>query len=842
MNSSLLNPLKIKTRHLFALVLVGLFLTGCASLVRTEQSGVTEGMKLSAGETVGQTFVARYTGLQEIGFFLSPSMFGDGDLKVYLRSDPQADDDLARSNILHVSDVDAPGFYRFSFPVQANSNQTYYYAVLEMTGGGELLVGAGAGNTYLDGACYQNGFPLDVQTTFQLGYAPDSAILGMSIELLRWVGYLVLGAFLFLLPGWGLFSMFLHGWERYSWPEKAGLSVGLSLGLYPLILLWTDAARIHLGVANAWIPALTGLGLILWKNRGKILEWITLRKVRAAISLKPRRKFDWLNLLLPVVLTLVLLVRYWVMRTLEAPAWGDSVQHTVMAQRMLESGGLFSSWEPYAHYASLTVQYGFAAFVALFAWLSGQNSLQSTLIIGQILNGLAVLAIYPLAVRVARGNRWAGAGALIVAGLLSPMPAFYVNWGRYAQLAGQAILPVALWLAWETVESFPAPLVSGIRHRTWGGMKVIFLAAVSLAGMTLCYYRMPFYYATFILILLIGGGIPALRDHRIGMFRVVIILGVLALVTVVLIAPWLPRLLGSNLAGAVEAGVTQGSSLDAVLADYQAWRYTYNYVPPILAWITLVGLVWSLFKKAWMVALQGLWVILLTAIIAGSLIHLPGANMMQSFAIQIALYIPIGIVVGWMVGEIASYLQGRWMQGVLAFAMGILALYGAWSQRNIPEPESFVLVTRPDVRAMTWIRDNTDPSDVFLVEAYSIYEGTSIIGSDAGWWLPILAGRQSTLPPQYALMNEIPIESGYTQSLVDLVNSLNASPLDTPRGIALLCDRGITHLFIGQRQGYVGFDVVRLFSAETLLNSPYFRLLYHQDRVYVFGLIEGACP
>ncbi len=125
-----------------------------------------------------------------------------------------------------------------------------------------------------------------------------------------------------------------------------------------------------------------------------------------------------------------------------------------MTQLMLDNGGLFKSWLPYAQYNSLTVQFGFSAFTALFAWLTGLGSVKATLIVGQVLNGLAVLVLYPLAVRIAKGNRWAGIGAVLVAGLLMPMPAFYVNWGRYAQLAGQTILPVAFWLIWEALGSF----------------------------------------------------------------------------------------------------------------------------------------------------------------------------------------------------------------------------------------------------------------------------------------------------------------------------------------------------------------------------------------------------
>src|SRR4030066_2372836 len=70
---------------------------------------------------------------------------------------------------------------------------------------------------------------------------------------------------------------------------------------------------------------------------------------------------------------------------------------------------------------------------------------------GQLLNILAIISLYPLAYKITK-NRWAGVLAILVAGLLSPMPMSYVNWGRYTQLAGQVILPVSIWTGWSLLD------------------------------------------------------------------------------------------------------------------------------------------------------------------------------------------------------------------------------------------------------------------------------------------------------------------------------------------------------------------------------------------------------
>jgi hypothetical protein len=79
-----------------------------------------------------------------------------------------------------------------------------------------------------------------------------------------------------------------------------------------------------------------------------------------------------------------------------------------------------------------------------------------------MVNAATVPVAYLLAQRLT-GRAWAGVLGALVTGLVSLIPAYYVNWGRYSQLAGQVILPVLMILTMETVEkrpvaSFPSPV------------------------------------------------------------------------------------------------------------------------------------------------------------------------------------------------------------------------------------------------------------------------------------------------------------------------------------------------------------------------------------------------
>jgi hypothetical protein len=527
-------------------------------------------------------------------------------------------------------------------------------------------------------------------------------------------------------------------------------------------------------------------------------------------------------------LALVFAVRLLVVRTLEAPMWGDSVQHTVLAQLIMDNGGLFDSWEPYAPYHSLTVHFGFPTAAALLAWVARLDSVKATLLVGQLISGLAALTLYPLAVRIASGNRWAGVGAVLVAGLLSPMPAYYVNWGRYAQLAGQAILPVALWLLWETVQS---------DQPVW---KTASLAGGTAAGMALSYYRMPFYYAVFVLAWLVGWGLSRWgmngRSWLKGMARLCLVAGA----ALVLLLPVGFRVQGGSLATGLGKGITTGSPPVHVLADYQVWREVTWFVPPLLLLAALAALGWSLVRRCWSVVSVGLWVLGLASLVAGRLVGFPGSNYMQNFAIMIFLYIPVGLLVGWLIGQVAELVRRWGKQWILGLAIVALAGWAAVGQMKIVQPVH-IMVTRPDTQAMAWIEQNTPPEARFLVEGFRIYGGRSAVGADAGWWIPVLAGRQNTMPPQYALLTEAPAEPGYNRRVVDLVAKLETDSPASPEGIQLLCEWGITHVYVGQGQGEVGAGAVQLFPPGELASSPAYSQVYHQDRVSVFALNPRAC-
>lgn len=650
--------------------------------------------------------------------------------------------------------------------------------------------------------------------------------------LTEWLIWLAAAAFLFIIPGWALLDLFLPGWDSLDIWERLALGSGVGLSLQFLLFLWTDLIGVYLGAAYAWLPGCLALLAILWNSRRRLN---VLPRLRSMLSKEGRtRSLTWDGLLMSLVLGLVFSARLLAIRSVVAPMWGDSVQHTTIAQLIVDKGGLFQSWLPYAPYNTLTVHYGFSSAVALFSWIADMDSMQATLVAGQILNGLAILSLYPLAIRLSDRNRLSGIGAVIAAGIFSPMPAYYVNYGRYAQLTGQVILPVSIWLLWESIE----PQKDTFRGTNRNILRHTSLAGIALAGMILGYYRTPFYYASFGLILLLCVGFPRWMKAEYSMLRGLGSLIMIVMFSLLLLLPWLPRLAGSNLVNAVSSGISNMAPLTKVILDLQGWRDISYYAPWGMLALVAAAVLWAIFKRRWLVAVLALWFPLMAVYLFGQILGLPGANMLQTFALLISVYMPVSLLIGWLIGEIAHRLEytNRLSPALLGVFVLAAGLWGWNPQRKISQPDIFAMVEKPDLRAAKWIRAHTPTDAIFLIEGFSIYGGTSAVGSDAGWWLPITAGRQTNIPPQYAQFNERPDIPGYTKQVAALVVALEQQPVTSPDNLQRLCLFGISHVYIGQKQGRVGFNAPQLFSPDELSASSAFKLLYHRDKVYIFKL------
>jgi hypothetical protein len=163
-----------------------------------------------------------------------------------------------------------------------------------------------------------------------------------------------------------------------------------------------------------------------------------------------------------------------------------------------------------------------------------------------------------------------------------------------------------------------------------------------------------------------------------------------------------------------------------------------------------------------------------------------------------------------------------------AGVMLLLIAAGSKEALTVLDP-AHMLVTDADLHAMQWIREHTPETAKFLVNSFPAYGGNATVGSDAGWWIPILAGRENNVPPiTYA--HEAAYEPGYVTRINDFARRVEETALDTSEALALLRSNGITHIYVGDKGGSIRVDELR--------HSDYYRLAYHKDSVWVFEVAD----
>ncbi|MAT42521.1 MAG: hypothetical protein CL609_09285 [Anaerolineaceae bacterium] len=801
-------------------VLLGIFLSGCGTMTLPVQPSIeVEPKELSTTVEYGQTFFSRENGLTAIDFYIV-DVIQPGEVKLELYSIDNLDEPIVsteRNINLGVKNE----FVRFDFNQNIFSLNQDYYLKLSVPGEAVIDIGNSYADVYSSGAMYENANPIERQMAFRLGFNRLQVVFGLLTTFLQWLLWLGFSILLFFIPGFALYKLFWSN-NALSLGSIIGISFGIGAAIYPVLLLWMRVIGLQLHQWNIWIVIIPSLIFSVY-SLIKTLKH-TKKTFRFNQSFFVHEK-KWFFLAYLIIVTAIVFTRFWVIRSIEVPMWGDSYQHTMIAQLILDHGGLFQSWLPYVPYETLTVQYGFPAASAVFAWISGESSIYSTLIVGQVFNILSILVLYPLGEKVTRKNNWGGNIVLILAGIFSMMPAMYVNWGRYAQLSGQVVLPILMWMMWELLEKR--------EEFTW---KKIFLTGLLLVGMSLNYYRTPFIFAFFAAAIILGLLIKNWKSRSFWYHILKVNLPII-FIAILFLLPWGTRLIGSNLSSALEAGVTREIPLQSVINDYQAWRAIKNYVYPVLLMFSILGFVLAGLKKNWNIWLIFLWTIFISVYKFTQIFNFPGANMMQSFAILIMLYIPVSILAGYFLTEVVNYIP-RWKNLIVFVMIFIVLIPGVNTARKIVDEPFYAIVKRPDLRAMQWIKENTKSDSNFLIEGFRIYNGNSSVGSDGGWYIPLLTKRHNTIPPQYALLNEKPIDPNYTEMVTERIKMIEEAGLSSI--IPEFCRGELTHLYIGQDHGLVGENNPKLFDEEDI-DLEYFSLVYKEDRVRIYQFKDAMC-
>jgi hypothetical protein len=820
--------------------LLALILTSCSTIITPDQPNHDTTITLGSSGSVGQTFLAEYDGLESIDILIKEKASTTGKIHLNLYSDPDKSISHLGNAAINLSDNAPAGYYRFTLPIQIESNNRYHYFEITTEDSETIQIGISDGETYLNGSMYVNNDPIDNQVSFNLNYNPLFASIGLIKDALKWVGIILISLYLFVLPGWALSDALLQNWTNQSIWVKLVISTGISLSVYPVLFLWIYLFGLSLGAVCAWLPSITAILYFAVKTI-TTFQRIPPKKSAARFTLQtffsaPRhmKLADWV---LIIALIAIVFTRFFPIRNLEAPMWGDSYQHSMITQLLSENMGLFQSWQPYAALTTFTYHFGFHSLATAFHWITGFNAPVSVLWTGQILNILAILSVYPLAIRIG-ASKWAGVIAVIVAGLLLPMPMTYVNWGRYTQLAALVILPIAIWIF---LDIFDTGLIK---------YKGYVLAWLVLTGLALTHYRILFFALLFFPAFIITYG-SSLR-YKFLIKQAILI----CVVSGALFLPWFIHVFGGKIMGIFYNQITTpASQISSIGHQTNAIGDISIYLPFVIWFMLPFIIIWGIWRRDKGIVLLLLWWILILIAANPQWLGLPGSGAITNFAVFISLFIPTSVLIGtgssWVILRFAfpNNLNKKPITSpgkphlttkpILHFSLFIIilviCLWGVGQRLADVQPLQYAMVTRPDRIAFEWIKTTTTSNTRLLVNSFPAYSGYAIAGSDSGWWIPLLARKDTNLPPLNYSFEQGPFP-GYREWVNELTIEIFEKGIDDPDVLAMLNEREFTHIFIGQRHGTVGYDGPLFLDPNTLLQSNHYQPIYHADRVWIFEI------
>jgi hypothetical protein len=232
--------------------------------------------------------------------------------------------------------------------------------------------------------------------------------------------------------------------------------------------------------------------------------------------------------------------------------------------------------------------------------------------------------------------------------------------------------------------------------------------------------------------------------------------------------------------------------------------------------------------RAGIVVMLGVWVAAVTGLMNVDRLGVPTFGLINNNSWVISLFVPVGIVLGWLADLIwRAAAHRQWTRAVARAGLGAAVvwtgLYGIRQNIAIMNPET-VLASDDDMaligRSISLLPDDA----LVLVNSWAWLGEDNWAGSDAGYWILPLTGRQTTMPP---------IGYGMDRGNFDLVNGFNeaVAQIDdwgAPETLDRLRRHGVTHVFIGARGGAL--------RPELLLDDPHYRLLDTNGAAWLFAL------
>jgi hypothetical protein len=774
---------------------------------------------------IGQSFISRRSNLNGVTIWISISSdqgnssvnSGLNYLTVKLFHSPKDALPIFTTSIL-APKAGSTVPITITIPNQHNPAEASYYLQLTMNSS-SLLINGRNEDAYPNGQVFINGQPINADMAFRLSYDYNFYTLIYDLKHVMTNIWLIFPLLVVLwLPGWLLLEISgLH--DRFNFVEQIPLSIGISLGLIPLIMLWTTMLSIKWTRNGVLIIAgfLVAVLLVRLFYKYVISRRAFNHGTKDNNEQQPSPHNDQkhrlaVSLALFVIFICSLAIRLIMVRDLATPAWVDSVHHALITRLILSHGSYSSSYLPYWDFNPTAYHPGFHSIAATFTWLSNLPLEQSLLILGQVLNALAVFSVY-LFTKTLTQRSSAGLFAAIITGFLTPMPAYYTSWGRYTELTGLLILPAAFALIQLLMDE----------KTTKGKYWIIILGAITSAGLFMVHYRVLVFLAClilsyFVIYLLIIRSMPSGNT-------IWVLLSILITVAIssLLVLPWISQTIISIVFPIFQSA---GTNTAPFFQDF-SWAYLSAALGKQTLVIAGLGLIWGMIKQKRFTFLLLFWVLLLFLIANLNALQIPGGGLINNTSVEIMLFIPISILGGYFIDLIIIYWKDLIPKkliipfvGTIIIFIVLVAYTGAKQLVTIINPIT-ILSRNADLPAIEWMDDNIPEKETIVINPFAWGYGL-YAGSDGGYWISPLSGRVTLPPPVlYGLGGDIKWINEQSQKVIDLSSY--------PEALwEYLRANQLHYIYIGEKGGVL--------SPEKLSSSDHFIICYHKAGVWIFSI------
>jgi hypothetical protein len=200
---------------------------------------------------------------------------------------------------------------------------------------------------------------------------------------------------------------------------------------------------------------------------------------------------------------------------------------------------------------------------------------------------------------------------------------------------------------------------------------------------------------------------------------------------------------------------------------------------------------------------------------------------MDTVTSVITIFVITSVLNGWfldfLVGKIESDSSVRNL--LIALPILTLALWGTTEIINIIQPGNDY-IEAGDLPAFEWIESNTNPASKFLINTYEFpFLPGWVVGLDAGYWLPLLTARDTTVPPMIYTL-----ERSSNPELVRYLKEYNQIQFDigSRESLQFLSENHFNYVYCSGERGYLDPAELQL--------TPGFQLAYANGGVQIFEI------